>query len=104
MPDAEVTFNGYPAADRSHLSNTGILTDTPAARAALEGLAIPKCQQWRQDNPEVTPPEGDVCEDKMCECWQPAPYCCSAYCPRCAGMRALDGVEPITPNQWMENA
>lgn len=31
----------------------------------------------------------------------PAPYCCSSYCPRCAGLRALDGVDPLLPNDWM---
>jgi hypothetical protein len=64
----------------------GFIADTPENRTALEAAAIPKCAQWRTENPEKG---------------SPAPYCCSAYCDRCAGLRALDGVPPLTPNEWM---
>jgi hypothetical protein len=62
------------------------LEDTPESRGWLESYAIPKCYSWREINRE----DGNA-----------APYCPSAYCPRCAGMRALDGEEPLTPNEWM---
>ena len=144
MPDAEVVFH-QPPSDDSSGGLAGRLVDTPEARAALETLAIPRCAEWREANPEPDPDmrccggnllagtcrrcgsfnaTSDACRD--CGYGQPgdsasisvladghepycggpatvaAPYCCSAYCPRCAGMRALDGVDPLTPNQWME--
>lgn len=84
----EVAVTRYaPPNDNGAYSGTGMIADTPENRAALEALAIPKCAQWRADNPE----DGE-----------PAPYCCSAYCDRCAGLRALNGDDPaLLPNEWM---
>lgn len=50
-------------------------------RAGLEALAIPKCKSNRE---------------KLGQ-----PYCQSAHCGRCAGMRSLDGINPLEPNAWM---
>lgn len=67
--------------------------------------AIPGCMPWRINNTEP------------CDCGQYnalnpstvshvkiAPYCCSAYCPRCAYLRAQDGVAPLEPNEWITRA
>lgn len=80
--------------------------DTPEVREWLEGQAIPKCRQWREANPEprcwcdeaLACPENHSHRSKADRA---APYCCSAYCDRCAGLRALDGVNPLLPNDWM---
>lgn len=66
-----------------------MLEDSPECRAALETAAIPKCKVWRE---------------RFQENGKPAPYCCSSYCARCAGLRALDGVEALLPNEWMTQA
>lgn len=95
MPDAEVTFH-RPPGDQDDPAAGGILIDTPESRAALEQVAIPRCREWRETNPEDGPGHPDGPEQAI------APYCPSAYCPRCAGLRALDGADPITPNQWLE--
>jgi hypothetical protein len=72
------------------------------ARQAFEAQAIPKCREWREANPELIGPRGaHSVATCIPECFRPAPYCCSAYCDRCAGLRALDGVEPLLPNGWM---
>jgi hypothetical protein len=84
-PQIPVTLHQAPN-DFGTSDASGYIADTPENRAALEAAAIPKCAQWRSENPE----DGS-----------PAPYCCSSYCDRCAGLRALDGVEPLTPNEWM---
>lgn len=79
---------------------SGFIADTPENRAALEAAAIPKCREWREANPEFPEWLKDAryrTPDKL----EPAPYCCSAYCDRCAGLRALDGAAPLTPNEWM---
>jgi hypothetical protein len=75
-----------PPGDAGKLPATGTIADTPENRRLLEDAAIPKCAQWRSENPENG---------------SPAPYCCSSYCDRCAGLRALNGVEPLLPNEWM---
>lgn len=63
------------------------LDDTFETRVLLEGQAIPRCTEWRNEHPEHG---------------QPAPYCCSAYCLRCAGLRALNGDDkPLIPNEWL---
>lgn len=64
------------------------LQDTPEVRAWLDSQAIPRCAQNRLDNADPT--DG-----------QPAAYCVSAYCVRCAGYRSIDGVPPELPNAWM---
>lgn len=84
-----VTLHSVPG-DAEKPPASGYIADTPENRRLLEDAAIPKCREWRQDNPETV--SGGL---------YPAPYCCSAYCDRCAGLRALDGVEPLTPNEWM---
>jgi hypothetical protein len=58
--------------------------------------AIPGCAPWREANPEPIAP-GWV------ETLAPAPYCCSAYCMRCAAARARDGEPPLAPNQWLHD-
>jgi hypothetical protein len=99
-----------PPNDRGAIGATGTIADTPENRAALEAAAIPRCREWREANPEcryLADPRVDpiareqigVCVDP--EHMIPAPYCCSAYCDRCTGLRALDGVQPLTPNEWM---
>lgn len=75
----------YPDSPGYHAYSVEI-EDTPVWRSALEAVSIPRCEEWRAANPE-----NDA----------PAPYCCSAYCVRCNGLRTLDGVEPITPNMWL---
>lgn len=81
--------------------------DSPEVRAWLEEQAIPKCREWREANPEyLYESEGrwyPILNATMFtpENLHPAPYCCSAYCDRCAGLRALDGAEPLPPNDWM---
>jgi hypothetical protein len=85
----------------------GTIADTPENREALEAAAIPRCQSWREANPEYRIEyEGRwyaIQDARMFtpENLHPAPYCCSAYCDRCAGLRALDGAEPLLPNDWM---
>jgi hypothetical protein len=54
------------------------LEDTPEVRLQLATMGIPKCASWRRENNQ--------------------PYCPSAYCARCAGLRYLDGVDPVVPN------
>lgn len=104
MPDANVTFYRPAGDDGPNQGVSGILTDHPEARAALEREAIPGCWLWRKANPEPLTHPGDLAAAAIDgrPATMPAPYCCSAYCLRCAGLRALDGVEPLTPNQWME--
>jgi hypothetical protein len=77
----------------------GTITDSLENRALLEEAAIPRCREWREANPECI----HTTDVGSHECnWQrAAPYCCSAYCDRCAGLRALDGVVPLLPNDWM---
>lgn len=96
-----------PPGDTGTMPATGTIADTPANRAALEAAAIPRCEQWRFENPEPAPNcstlralgiEGTAMAQKH---MHPAPYCCSAYCDRCAGLRALDGEQPLMPNDWM---
>lgn len=102
-----VTLNAPPS-DTGTLSGSGFIADTPENRAALEEAAIPKCREWREANPEcVSPIHGghlyikQHCADPTHQ--GPAPYCCSAYCDRCAGLRALNGDDrPLLPNEWME--
>jgi len=84
---------------------TGYIVDTPENRRLLEDAAIPKCREWREANPvpPPMPPEWNnyalwVQTNRL----YPAPYCISAYCDRCAGLRALDGVSPVLPNEWMK--
>jgi len=81
-----------------------------AVRIALDKQAIPRCREWREANPEliwsgkVTNDAGIVTNpENLVQVPHPAPYCCSAYCPRCAGLRELDGVEPLLPNGWMHH-
>ncbi len=86
-----------PPNDMGTLGGTGTIADTPETRAMLEQAAIPRCREWREANPEPIPGEpGDDPPIML-----PAPYCCSAYCDRCACLRALDGAEPLLPNEWM---
>lgn len=76
-----------PPGDSERAPAVGFIADTPENRVALEAAAIPRCAEWRTENPENG---------------SPAPYCCSAYCDRCAGLRALNGDdEPLLPNDWM---
>jgi hypothetical protein len=84
-----VTLHSVPG-DAERLPASGYIADTPGNRRLLEAAAIPKCRTWREENPE--PVAGAM---------YPAPYCCSAYCDRCAGLRALDGEPPLPPNDWM---
>lgn len=65
------------------------LQDTPTTRAWLETQSIPKCGEWRYLSANRT------------DTRFPAPYCPSAYCVRCGGLRALNGVAPIVPNGWL---
>jgi hypothetical protein len=90
--------------DAEKLPASGYIADTPENRRLLEDAAIPKCREWREANPECRSASignqvGVVCEDPTH--FVPAPYCCSAYCDRCAGLRALDGEPPLPPNDWM---
>jgi hypothetical protein len=112
-----VTFN-VPPNDLGTIAGTGYIADTPENRAALEELAIPRCREWREANPEYTDssscvlcgsyllPSEPVC--RHCDRTRDttvAPYCCSAYCTRCAGLRALNGNDPaLLPNDWMHRA
>lgn len=84
----------------------GYLEDTPETRAALEEAAIPRCREWREEHREACTP--DCRYPSTCPNFDtpigghPAPYCCSAYCDRCNGLRALNGDDPaIMPNEWM---
>lgn len=72
--------------------------DTPILRAQLEQHAIPKCREWREANPEECTMGAENDDTRHSH---PAPYCCSAYCLRCNGLRALNGDEPLRPNEWM---
>lgn len=76
----------------------GLVQESPESRAWLETLAIPGCKPWREAHLEPMTLSGDLSDGR-----EPtmAPYCCSAYCQRCAGLRALDRVEPLRPNEWM---
>jgi hypothetical protein len=70
-------------------------------RERLEGLAIPRCLEWRNNNPDRCHNLGHGFAGSH---MHPAPYCCSAYCQRCNGLRVLDGIEPpIEPNEWMHH-
>ncbi len=93
--EVPVTLNNPPG-DMPGVASTGFIADTPENRAALEAAAIPRCREWRMANRErVTQPDGFIAI-------LPAPYCCSAYCDRCAGLRALNGDDPaLLPNEWM---
>jgi hypothetical protein len=94
-----LTLNGYPGSS-DYPGADGQIEDSPDAREALEKCAIPRCREWREANPEPCTrmlPGADGTEHT-----HPAPYCCSAYCTRCAGLRALDGVDPLQPNEWMD--
>lgn len=86
------------------------LRDTEA-RGVHIPVAIPRCKEWRQANPENR--DCPTCnsflmstETTCLHCgvyWDnAAPYCCSAYCERCATLRNLDGESQITPNEWMD--
>lgn len=86
--DADITLPGYPDSP-VNMNAAGLLKDNPETRAWLETNAIPKCAEWREDNPD---PESLN---------TPAPYCCSAYCVRCIGLRALDGQPALLPNGWL---
>lgn len=96
-----------PPGDVSPLPATGFIADTPANREALEAAAIPRCREWREAHPEYRfEVEGrwyPILNATMFtpENLHPAPYCCSAYCDRCAGLRALDGEPALPPNDWM---
>lgn len=84
MPEVEFHWVG---GENTRERSVAIINDDAATREALEGAAIPRCKEWREANPE----EGSA-----------APYCCSPYCGRCTGLRALDGEAPLTPNMWMD--
>jgi len=85
---------------------SGYIADTPENRDALEAAAIPRCREWREEHLEPCTPECRY--PATCPNFDtpigghPAPYCCSAYCDRCNGLRALNGDDPaIRPNEWM---
>jgi hypothetical protein len=98
-----------PPGDAEKPPASGTIVDTPENRRLLEAAAIPRCREWREANPELVwggdvtdSPTGPVVRpENLRKVPVPAPYCCSAYCDRCAGLRALDGEEPLTPNEWM---
>lgn len=98
MPTVE--FSMPPSDDTPAHVSTGYLEDTPEVREWLETLAIPRCQSWREANRELIPGKHD---DAPCteRCYSAAPYCPSAYCVRCAGLRALNGEAALLPNEWM---
>lgn len=84
------------------------LVDSPTDRETAEEFAIPRCREWREANPELvfpiyTRPDGTKARGVNAQLAEhgPAPYCCSAYCQRCAILRALDGEAPLRPNEWM---
>jgi hypothetical protein len=79
----EIVYH-VPSEEGTQAFLTHDIEDTYENRMLLEDAAIQKCGSWRAENNKT--------------------YCCSAYCPRCAGMRALDGVEALTPNQWLTEA
>lgn len=98
-----------PGSDNSPAHTvSGYVEDSPEVREWLETQAIPRCQEWRENNPEMVW-SGDVTDDagivvapeNLCQRLVPAPYCPSAYCIRCAGLRALDGEAALLPNEWM---
>ena len=64
--------------------------DNQEERDALEAEAVPLCRSWREQHPETL--------EKLTVL---APYCCSAYCKRCQGLRMLDGEKLIEPNEWI---
>lgn len=84
------------------------LANVPTDRATADSLAIPRCREWREAHPEACTPtcrHPETCENIDTPIGgHPAPYCCSAYCLRCAILRALDGVDPLRPNEWMWTA
>lgn len=94
------------AGDAGRTDASGFIADTPENREALEAVAIPRCREWREANPEPCTP---TCRyPSTCPNFDtpigghPAPYCCSAYCDRCAGLRALNEDDPaLLPNDWM---
>lgn len=74
-------------------------------RDALEAEAVPLCRAWRLYHPEVAR-NGETWADGTTTpgpVMVPAPYCCSAYCGRCQGLRMLDGERLIEPNEWMNS-
>jgi hypothetical protein len=99
-----VTLYSVPG-DAEKPPASGYIADTPGNRRLLESAAIPKCREWREANPEPCTPECRY--PATCSNFDtpigghPAPYCCSAYCDRCAGLRALDREPPLPPNDWM---
>jgi len=110
-----VTLHTPPGEDGPQAA-AGWIPDTAEARAQLEAAAIPACLPWRAIHPDPVDcscghqsprhaPAGSIIEGcASCPCQEtfpPAPYCCSAYCDRCAGLRALDGAPPLRPNEWM---
>jgi hypothetical protein len=100
----EVTLHAPPN-DLGTIGGTGTIADTPENRTLLEQAAIPRCREWREQHPEPCTPRcrhPETCPNFDTPIGgHPAPYCCSAYCDRCAGLRALDGAEPLLPNEWM---
>lgn len=105
-----------PPGDVGRIAETGYIADTPENRRLLEDAAIPRCREWREANPEYRmmwrKADGTetwyVVNDvryRTPENLHPAPYCCSAYCDRCAGLRALNGDDPaLLPNEWLDKA
>ena len=84
--------------------DTASLANTPECRAWLETLAIQRCHQWREANMEETWSESPLFPGtNKLVLWKIAPYCCSAYCPRCIGLRALDGEPSLPPNAWFDD-
>jgi hypothetical protein len=93
-----VTLHTPPGEDGPQTA-VGWIEDTPEARAQLEEAAIPRCREWRMANPEPRTTPREHPDDPL---FEPAPYCCSAYCDRCNGLRALnDDDPPLRPNEWM---
>ena len=56
--------------------------DATAHPALTESWAIPRCAENRAENFN-------------------APYCVSAYCPRCQLLRIAAGVDPVLANAWL---
>ena len=71
-----------------HAANCGgpDTCQNPLAHPALtDSWAVPKCRENRAENAQ-------------------APYCVSAYCPRCQSLRYARGVPIIIPNAWLLGA